>query len=65
MTASDFPRVLPDHCIHLQWICPECSEETSLMPSSLQDLGSPICRNCDCDMDYRHTIVALPQAKSA
>jgi len=36
-------------------------EETHIHPDWYQNNGTPVCPECDEDMDYRRTLVDLPE----
>ena len=40
------------------WVCPECKDTCEISPDWYQDNGTPMCCECDDDMEYSHTIVA-------
>ena len=43
--------IIPDNNIRCNWKCPECGEETDVTPDWYQDNGTPVCGDCDCDME--------------
>ena len=49
-------RQVADHQIQNVWVCPECEEEVSVTPDWYQDNGTPVCCECDVDMNYSHVL---------
>jgi len=52
-------KIVPDRNIVTVWICPECKEEEEVAVDFFQDNGTPMCCNCDEDLDYLFTYVLL------
>ena len=46
---------LDDHNINHHWQCPDCDAVADLAPDWYQDNGTPMCVECDQDMDYQYT----------
>jgi uncharacterized protein (DUF983 family) len=41
------------------WCCPDCGEEQYFNPWFYEKNGTPVCNECDVDMEYDHTEVNL------
>ena len=52
-------KVICDTNIRSYWKCPECNEGVVVYLNEYQDIGTPICSDCDCDMEYIYTEVKL------
>ena len=39
------------------WKCPECGEEATVGPDFYAEAGTPVCGECDTDMEYLRTEV--------
>lgn len=37
------------------WNCPECNSKEHVSPDWYSNNGTPVCGECDCDMEYSHT----------
>ena len=37
------------------WRCPECGEEATVGPDFYGEAGTPVCGECDTDMEYLRT----------
>ena len=37
------------------WTCCDCNETVEITPDFYQENGTPICIECDTDMNYSHT----------
>jgi transcription elongation factor Elf1 len=48
-------RTIDDSKVVNVWVCPDCNAEASVNPDYYQDNGTPVCGECDLDMDYSHT----------
>ena len=48
-------RLLDDNKVIMTWGCPLCNEECEVNPTFYQDNGTPMCTDCDEDMEYLHT----------
>ena len=46
---------IDDTNIRHVWRCAECEDEVNIPPWYYQDSGTPICRDCDEDMQYLST----------
>lgn len=49
-------KISDENLRHL-WKCPECQEEETISPDWYSDNGTPMCGDCDCDMEYSHSEV--------
>ena len=47
--------VFNDHDVCHTWQCPDCDEVAEVGPIWYQDNGTPMCVECDQDMDYQFT----------
>lgn len=47
--------IVHDTKVRQSWECPDCGRETFVYPYEYEDIGTPICSWCDCDMVYNHT----------
>ena len=58
---SDFDEdnweVVCDNNVRNYWKCPECNDGAIVSPDEYQNIGTPVCSECDCDMDYVYTEV--------
>ena len=43
--------------VGLYFVCPDCAFDTLLSPSSVVEVGTPICPDCETEMDYEATYV--------
>jgi len=46
------------------WKCPDpdsndCKETAIIRPSWYEQHGTPVCTDCDCDMEFQHTEVKV------
>ena len=46
---------IDDHDVCHTWRCPDCDAEAEVGPVWYQDNGTPMCVECDQDMDYQFT----------
>ena len=46
---------IEDYEVIHHWKCLDCDEETRVYPDWYQDNGTPVCAECDRDMDYQYT----------
>lgn len=42
------------------WECPECGEGTHWTFEDVQDAGSPVCGDCDMDMELKSVFIKNP-----
>lgn len=47
--------VVPDNNINCIWECAECKSKAEVTPDWYQNNGTPVCSDCDCDMEYLRT----------
>lgn len=54
-------KVIADHLIKHYWQCvePGCDTGAYVGPGEYQDIGTPMCVKCDCDMVYFWTEVKV------
>ena len=48
---------IEDHDINHHWQCCICNASADVGPDWYQDNGTPVCIECDQDMDYQYTEV--------
>ena len=48
-------QVIDDTKIRHVWRCEECEDEVNIVPWDYQNIGTPVCADCDDDMIYSHT----------
>ena len=50
-------KKIADHKVINIWKCPEegCDETAEITPDWYEENGTPICCECDVDMEYDHT----------
>lgn len=48
-------KQIADSRVRHVWACPECKDEDAVAPDFYQDNGTPVCPDCDCDMEYVRT----------
>lgn len=48
-------KVIDDTKIRHVWRCAECEDEINIPPWYYQDNGTPVCHDCDEDMQYLST----------
>ena len=46
-----------DYRVRHTWKCPECGEKATVGPDFYAEAGTPVCGECDTDMEYLHTEV--------
>ncbi len=46
-----------DYRIRHTWRCPNCKEEATVGPGFYEEAGTPVCGECDTDMEYLRTEV--------
>lgn len=44
-----------DDDIRSIWECPDCDNYACVGPEEYADIGTPVCSDCECDMEYSHT----------
>ena len=45
-------RPIDDSKIRDVWCCPDCEDKAYVKPLWYQDNGTPVCTDCDNDMNY-------------
>ena len=48
-------KIIDDTNIRHVWRCAECTDEINIEPWWYQDNGTPVCADCDEDMQYLST----------
>ncbi len=48
-------ETIDDKKVRHIWVCSECQEKATVSPDWYSDNGTPMCTECDIDMDYDHT----------
>jgi len=48
-------KKIKDSNVEHFWICPTCKDKLSVNPTFYQDNGTPMCTDCDEDMEFLHT----------
>jgi transcription elongation factor Elf1 len=46
---------IEDNCVRHLWQCPHCGKGAMVNPSDYEDIGTPMCADCDRDMEYLYT----------
>ena len=46
-----------DNNVRHHWKCPDCDAEHAFTPDCYQDIGTPMCAECEQNMDYEYTEV--------
>ncbi len=49
--------IVDDKNTRQNWECPDCGADTVVYPIEYEDIGTPVCVDCDCDMVYNYTEV--------
>ena len=52
-------KKLEDSKLMAMWDCPVCENKSEVYPSFYQDNGTPVCPDCDCDMNYEGTFLLI------
>lgn len=53
---EDWKMVNVDGEVGLYFVC-HCSNDTLITPSSMAEVGTPICPDCDVEMTYEATYI--------
>jgi transcription elongation factor Elf1 len=53
-TRSPKWTIIPDEKVRNWWKCPECNKKDYVSPDWYSNNGTPMCGDCDCDMEYSH-----------
>ena len=48
-------KVIDDTKIRHVWRCAECEDEVNVVPWDYMNIGTPVCADCDEDMQYLST----------
>jgi len=43
--------------VGLSFVCSECNTNSFISPENMIEVGTPICSDCDCEMDYVATYI--------
>lgn len=46
---------VPDKIVKHIWECPVCHDKERVSPDAYEEMGTPVCSECDEDMTYSHT----------
>ena len=52
---DNWVKILDDCKVRSVWKCPICGECGNVNPFEYEDIGTPVCDECDVDMGYLHT----------
>lgn len=52
-------RKIEDDCVMSYWRCTECGDRYPVNPDWYQENGTPVCIDCNLDMQYLHTEVFI------
>jgi len=47
--------IIDDTKLRHVWRCAECNDEVTVTPWDYQNIGTPVCCDCDEDMEYLST----------
>ena len=48
-------KIIDDDKVVNVWKCEDCNEKAEIHPDWYQNNGTPVCCECDRDMEYVHT----------
>lgn len=48
-------KQIADEKIRTVWVCPDCKNKARVSPDYFQDNGTPMCCDCDTNMEYLYT----------
>lgn len=51
--------MLPDEQVITVWECPDCGDTSEADVTSFQEVGTPVCSECDTDMAYSHVYLEM------
>ena len=51
-------KMLDDEKIWCVWQCASCEEKSYVKPWDCQNIGTPVCSECDEEMEYIRTEIA-------
>jgi hypothetical protein len=46
---------IDDEKIRHIWGCPVCGEYVKIYPNEYEEMGTPVCSDCDVDAEYLYT----------
>lgn len=52
-------KIIQDNKVRHNYECPECGVESTIYPWAYEDIGTPACAECNCDMVYNYTEVEV------
>ena len=52
---DNWVKILDDSKVRSVWKCPVCGECGNVHPFEYEDIGTPVCDECDVDMGYLYT----------
>jgi len=55
LKVDNWVKILDDSKVLSVWQCPVCGECGNVHPFEYEDIGTPVCDECDVDMGYLHT----------
>lgn len=50
-------KIIQDDKVRHNYECPECGVDSTIYPWEYEDIGTPFCAECECDMVYNYTEV--------
>lgn len=50
-------ETIEDSKVKNVWQCPDCNTFAEITPDWYQNNGTPMCFQCDIDMEYVHTLI--------
>ena len=53
--AKDKWVKISDDRVNNIWVCPDCKVVTRVKPYFYEQAGTPVCTQCDTDMEYHYT----------
>ena len=59
MKNKDNYLTIADHNVNMFWQCCICNASADVGPDWYQDNGTPVCMECDQDMDYVKTEICF------
>lgn len=48
-------QTVEDEKVKSLWVCPECKQKAYIHPDWYSNNGTPMCTECDADMEYVKT----------
>jgi hypothetical protein len=61
---AEWKKIKDDRVRHT-WVCPKCNIGAFVFPDFFEKNGTPICTQCDEDMEYRYTetLILVPKKR--